>query len=90
MKGQGSARRSLQVSKTFLYSYKEELLNPINEAIRKQSSVTKELITQKRTFTESSRDKVIESLKRRISSLEEENQKLKNQKSILLGKLAKK
>jgi len=47
--------RRAGVSKTFLYSYKEELLNPINEAIRKQSSVTKKLITQKRTFTESSR-----------------------------------
>lgn len=81
--------RRAGVSKTFLYSYKDELLKPINEAIRKQNVVLKEVIAQKKTFSESSKDKVIDSLKRRILALEEDNKKLKHQNSILLGKLAK-
>lgn len=46
------------------------------------------VISQKQVFTETSKDRVIESLKRKIKSLEDENKKLKNDNSILLGKLA--
>ena len=35
------------------------------------------VVSQKQTFTETSKDRVIESLKRRVQSLEEENKKLK-------------
>ncbi|MCI2779051.1 DUF6262 family protein [Clostridium perfringens] len=79
--------RRAGVSKTFLYTYKDELLEPINKAINKQNKKVK-VISQKQTFTETSKDRVIESLKRRIQSLEEENKKLKNNNAILLGKLA--
>ncbi|MEY2194852.1 hypothetical protein AB7942_19255 [Neobacillus sp. BF23-41] len=44
--------------------------------------------TKKHTFSESSKDKLIESLKRRLAKLEEENQKLRKDNAILLGKLA--
>jgi len=40
-------------------------------------------------FSESSKDKLIESLKRRISELDVENKKLKKDNAILLGKLSK-
>lgn len=56
--------------------------------MKKQNAVMTEVVVQKLTFTDSSKDKVIESLKRRIQDLKQENQKLKNQNSILLGKLA--
>lgn len=79
--------RRAGVSKTFLYTYKDELLELINKAINKQNKKVK-VISQKQTFTETSKDRVIESLKRRIQSLEEENKKLKNNNAILLGKLA--
>ena len=79
--------RRAGVSKTFLYTYKDEILEPINKAINKQSKKIK-VISKKQTFTETSKDRVIESLKRKIQSLEEENKKLKNDNSILLGKLA--
>ena len=81
--------RRAGVSKTFLYTYKDELLEPINNAINKQNKKMK-VISQKQTFTETSKDRVIESLKRRIKCLEEENKKLKNDNAILLGKLAQK
>lgn len=81
--------RKAGVSKTFLYSYLEELIMPINEAIKKQNQKLK-VITKKQTFSESSKDKLIESLKRRIAELNEENKKLKKDNSILLGKLANK
>ncbi len=48
------------------------------------------VISQNQTFIETSKDRVIESLKRRIQSLEEENKKLKNDNAILLGELAQK
>lgn len=48
------------------------------------------VISQKQIFTETSKDRVIESLKRRIQSLEQENKKLKNDNAILLGKLTSK
>lgn len=79
--------RRAGVSKTFLYTYKDELIEPINKAINKQNKKMR-IISQKQTFTETSKDRVIESLKRRIQSLEEENKKLKNDNAILLGKLA--
>ena len=79
--------RRAGVSKTFLYTYKDELLEPINKAINKQNKKLR-VISQKQTFTETSKDKVIESLKRKIQSLEDENRKLKNDNAILLGKLA--
>ncbi len=81
--------RRAGVSKTFLYTYKDELLEPINKAINKQNKKIR-VISQKQTFTETSKDRVIGSLKRRIQSLEEENKKLKNDNAILLGKLAQK
>ena len=73
--------RQAGVSKTFLYSYP-------NEAIKEQNKrIT--AIPPKQSFSESSKDKVIESLKRRLQSLEEENKKLKRDNAILLGKLSK-
>ena len=79
--------RKAGVSKTFLYSYREELIKPIDEAIKKQNQKLK-VITKKQTFSESSKDKLIESLKRRLATLEAENKKLKKDNAILLGKLA--
>lgn len=81
--------RRAGVSKTFLYSHPDELITPINEAIKRQNKKVR-IISQKANFTETSKDRVIESLKRRIKLLEEENKKLKNDNAILLGKLAKK
>ena len=81
--------RRAGVSKTFLYTYKEELIEPINKAINQQNKKMR-VISQKQVFTETSKDRVIESLKRRIKSLEDENKKLKNDNAILLGKLAQK
>ncbi len=48
------------------------------------------VISQNQTFIETLKDRVIESLKRRIQSLEEENKKLKNDNAMLLGELAQK
>ncbi|KAA0767617.1 hypothetical protein DT250_18240 [Bacillus sp. AR2-1] len=81
--------RKASVSKTFLYSYLEELIIPINEAIKKQNQKLK-VITKKQTFSENSKDKLIESLKRRITELDKENKKLKKDNALLLGKLASK
>ncbi|MGG0651090.1 DUF6262 family protein [Bacillus mycoides] len=81
--------RKAGVSKTFLYSYLEELIMPINEAIKKQNQKLK-VITKKQTFSESSKDKLIESMKRRIAELDEENKKVKKDNALLLGKLASK
>ncbi|MDA2526520.1 MULTISPECIES: DUF6262 family protein [Bacillus cereus group] len=81
--------RKAGVSKTFLYSYREELIKPIDDAIKKQNQKLK-VITKKQTFSENSKDKLIESLKRRIVELDEENKKLKKDTAILLGKLANK
>ncbi len=81
--------RRAGVSKTFLYTYADELIRPINEAIKRQNNKMR-VISQNQTFIETSKDRVIESLKRRIQSLEEENKKLKNDNAILLGELAQK
>ncbi|MGS4992802.1 DUF6262 family protein [Bacillus cereus] len=81
--------RKAGVSKSFLYSYLEELVIPINEAIKKQNQKLK-VITKKQTFSESPKDKLIESLKRRITELDKENKKLKKDNALLVGKLASK
>ena len=81
--------RKAGVSKTFLYSYREELIKPIDEAIKKQMKRLN-VITKKQTFSESSKDKLIESLKRRIAELDGENKKLKRDNALLIGKLANK
>lgn len=81
--------RRAGVSKPFLYTYKEELIKPIDEAMIKQNQKLK-ITSKKQTFSESSKDRIIESLKRRISELEKENKSLKRDNSILLGKLASK
>lgn len=47
------------------------------------------VIAEKQIFIEISKDRGIESLKRRIQSLDE-NRKIKNDNTILLGKLASK
>ena len=51
--------RKAGVSKTFLYSYPEELIKPIDEAIIKQNQKLK--VITKQTFSESSKDKLIDS-----------------------------
>lgn len=59
-----------------------------NEAIKEQNKrIT--AIAPKQSFSELSKGKVIESLKRRIQSLEEENKKLKKDNALLLGKLSR-
>ncbi|MBZ3766026.1 DUF6262 family protein [Bacillus cereus] len=80
--------RKACVSKTFLYSYQEELLKPINEEIKRQNQNMK-IISQKQSFSANSNAKLIESLKRKITRLEEKNKILKNENAILIGKLAK-
>lgn len=80
--------RQAGVSKTFLYSYPNELVRPINEAIKDQNKRITAL-PPKQGFSESSKDKVIESLKRRVQSLETENKQLKKDNALLLGKLSK-
>ncbi len=42
-----------------------------------QKNLKLKIITKKQTFSENSKDKLIESLKRRIAELDEENKKLK-------------
>lgn len=76
------------VSRTFLFSYPEELIKPINDAIKQQ---TQKMRTALKTpsISESSKDKIIESLKRRIELLEETNRKLKSENTVLYGKLLK-
>lgn len=80
--------RKANVSKTFLYSYPSELLEPINLAILHQNQKLR-VTLQKQPFSETSKDRLIESLKRKIQTLQEDNKKLKNDNAILLGKLAR-
>ena len=75
------------VSKTFLYSYHEEILKPINDAIGNQDIG---MSLNRKKYTDNSKDKIIESLKRRVAAFEKENKRLKNENEILLGKLAQK
>ena len=74
-------------SKTFSYSYPDELVAPINAAIKEKNKRIS-VMPPKQGFSESSKDKVIESLKRRVQSLETENKQLKHDNAILLGRLA--
>lgn len=81
--------RKAGVSKTFLYTYKEELIKPIDNAIKKQNQKLRTL-PARNTFEESSKDVLIKSLTSRIERLERENRKLKDEKALLLGKLKQK
>lgn len=81
--------RKAGVSKTFLYKYSDELIEPINLAINKQNK-KRVSIDSKAKFSETSKDRLIESLKRRIDMVEKENKKLKHDNALLLGKLATK
>lgn len=74
------------VSKTFLYAY-PELVEKINQAIDKNNQKTR-MNLKNETFSNNSKDLLIDSLKRKIKTLEEENKKIKNENSILLGKLS--
>ena len=80
--------RRASVSKPFLYSYPGELLTPINNAIFHQNQKLR-VILQKEAFTETSKDKLVESLKRKIQILQNDNKRLRNDNAILLGKLAR-
>lgn len=79
--------RKAGVSKTFLYKYSDELVEPINLAINKQNK-KRVTVDSKSKFSETSKDRLIESLKRRIDTVEKENNKLKHDNALLLGKLA--
>ncbi|MEG1411318.1 MAG: DUF6262 family protein [Bacilli bacterium] len=81
--------RKAGVSKTFLYKYSDELIEPINLAINKQNK-KRVSIDSKSKFSETSKYRLIESLKRRIDMVEKENKKLKHDNALLLGKLATK
>lgn len=48
------------------------------------------ILSQKQIFTEASKDRVIESLKRKTQPLEKESKKLRNDNAILLDKLSQK
>lgn len=82
--------RRAEVSKPFIYSDKNGLLEAIDNAIKAQNMKIRETNISQKGISESSKDKIIESLKRRISILESENRKLKKENSILLGKIASK
>lgn len=79
--------RRAKVSKTFIRKYRE-LSDPIDDAIAHQKQKLS-TIRKSQKFSQSSKDIVIESLKRKIQKLEEDNKKLKIDKSTLLGKLSK-
>ena len=80
--------RRAGVSKTFLYSFSEELLNPINDAINYQNMKLR-VSAQNNGISDGSKSMAIESLRRRIQQLEDENRRLKKENAILLGKLVK-
>jgi hypothetical protein len=80
--------REAGVSKTFIYANREELLNPIEEAVKEQCQRSN-IIYKNKGMSDSSIEKVIESLKRRINILEEENKRLKRENAVLLGKMVK-
>lgn len=82
--------RKANVSKPFIYSEKNDLLELIEKAMKTQSIKIRETKATQKGISETSKDKVIESLKRRIAMIENENKKLKNENSVLLGKLASK
>ncbi|WP_055669064.1 DUF6262 family protein [Desnuesiella massiliensis] len=80
--------RRAAVSKTFLYSFQDDLLKPINEAIIHQNNKIRVEAENKR-ISEKSQNALIQSMKRRIRKLEEENVRLKEENAILLGHLAR-
>lgn len=80
--------RRAGVSKTFLYGCGEEVLGKIEQGMRDQGNKGRAAGENMR-FGDGSKDRVIQSLKRRIERLEEENLKLKRDNAILVGKLVK-
>lgn len=82
--------RRANVSKPFIYSKQNGLIDDINEAIINQNRNLRQNPVYKNGISDSSKDKVIESLKRKIKALELDNRRLKDENSILLGKLAAK
>lgn len=80
--------RRAAVSKTFLYSFPNHLLKPINEAIIHQNNKLR-IEAENKRISDKSQSTLIQSMKRRIQKLEEENVKLKEENAILLGRLAK-
>lgn len=82
--------RRANVSKPFIYSDSNGLLDTINKAMNAQNEKAREIYKVQKGISETSKDKVIESLKRRNALLEDENKRLRNENSILLGKLASK
>lgn len=77
------------VSKTFLYTHQNELIEPINDAIKMQKQKLRTL-PARTPFKDSSKDVLIKALTKRIENLEKENKDLKHKNSLLLGKLKKK
>ncbi len=76
------------VSKAFLYSH-SDLLRAAEAVINKKGS-SPVPGRNKLTASDASKDKLIESLKRTVQTLREENQMLKRKNEILYGKLARK
>lgn len=81
--------RRAGVSKTFLYTYPMEILKPIDNAIKLQGQKLR-VLAKKHIFSDNSKDKLIESLKRKIHALEKENKRLMAENAVLYGKLANK
>ncbi|KGR89374.1 MULTISPECIES: DUF6262 family protein [Ureibacillus] len=68
------------VSKPFLYKYSE--IRSRIETLRKQEEKLDTPNQVKRNMTDSSKDVVIESLRKKVKHLEEENKKLKEQLKV--------
>lgn len=68
------------VSKPFLYKYTE--IRSRIETLRKQQEKLDSPTQVKRNMTDSSKDVVIESLRKKVKHLEEENKKLKEQLKV--------
>ncbi|KEF37991.1 hypothetical protein M670_02748 [Schinkia azotoformans MEV2011] len=68
------------VSKPFLYKYSE--IRSRIETLRKQEEKLDSPNQVKRNMTDSSKDVVIESLRKKVKHLEEENKKLKEQLKV--------
>ena len=68
------------VSKPFLYKYTE--IRSRIETLRKQQEKLDSLTQVKRNMTDSSKDVMIESLRKKVKNLEEENKKLKEQLKV--------
>ncbi len=76
------------VSKAFLYSH-PDLLRAV-EGVTGKNGLSPSLKRNKLSASDASKDKLIESLKRTVQALREENRKLKKENEILYGKLARK